>query len=454
MKKVLFVAHQFPPIASSGSFRPAKFAKFLPQFGWQPYVITTPHINSIGLDPTLNEDIPVSVTIFRISSPFPKPRDTVISWLAKFSPFYKEEIKTAFDKEWKPQSVFERGLRTFLKVVFFPLTLVQYPPIDPAIYWSIKIIPPAYRLIKMEDIAVIFTTSAPWSAMISGLILKIITGKSWVADMRDPWTTEELRYRSKSWRRAIDKYFERMLLKNADIVIGVTPGWLNDLKRLAGEEGRSGKYELITNGYDESDFASHPLPELNCENEILISHVGSMFEGGLQPLLSSIQNVNGSMVSRLRIDLIGYIHPKDQERLANSPARGSFDYQAQRISHVESLDKMRASHVLLLSLPLEYYPGKVFEYMRVGRPVLAVVPEGSVSELVKQAQIGAVFNHEDTGEITGVINQIVGDYDGFLEDYYRPDWDFIRQFERENLAKRLSEILDKVSSHRKSEITI
>jgi glycosyltransferase involved in cell wall biosynthesis len=445
LKKVLTIAHQFPPVASSGSFRPAKFVKYLPQYNWQPYVITTGRISSIGFDQTLTEDIPESASIFRITSPFPKPRDRVIKWLGKYSPILKDEIKRAFDKEQKPQSTVERGLRLFLRIVFFPLTLVQYPPIDPVIYWSLKIISPAYRLIKKQDIDVIFTTSAPWSAMISGLTLKKLTGRPWVADMRDPWTTEELRYGSKSWRRLIDKYSERLLLKKADIIVGVTPGWLNDLKRLAGEENVEGKYELITNGYDESDFAGYPLPNLKFENEILLSHVGSMFEGGLEPLLMSLQNVNGSLLDRLRIELIGYIHPSDQKSLAKSPAQGSFIYQSQRITHVESLEKMRSSHVLLLSLPLEYYPGKVFEYMRVGRPVLAIVPEGSVSRLVKKAQIGPVLKRDDSEGIIGVLGQIVDDYDEFVSQYYQPDWEFICQFERETLSKKLSNIFDRIS---------
>ncbi|MGW8144264.1 MAG: glycosyltransferase [Anaerolineales bacterium] len=445
---MLIIAHQFPPVASSGSFRPAKFVKYLPEFGWQPYVITTQRINSIGFDQTLTEDIPDSASIFRIPSPFPKPQEKAIRWLAKYSPVYKEEISSAFDKDRKPRSIAERGLRLFLKILFIPLTLVQYPPIDPVIYWSIKIIPSAFRLVKQEDIAVIFTTSAPWSAMISGFILKLTTGRPWVADMRDPWTTEELRYRSRSWRRVIDKFFERLLLRNADLVIGVTPGWLDDLKRLAGEEDLDGKYVLITNGYDESDFAGYILPVLENRREIIISHIGSMFEGGLQPLLTSIQSANGSLDNRLRIELIGYIHPSDQASLESSKIKDSFVYKSERITHVESLERMRASHVLLLSLPLEYYPGKVFEYMRLGRPVLAIAPEGSVSRLVKKAQIGPVLDRDDNKGLMEILDYIANDYDGFVNQFYKPDWGFIRQFERKTLTEKLSAVFDRLSNDR------
>lgn len=419
--------------------------KYLDQFGWQPYVITTKCINSLGFDQTLTEDLPETVPIIRISSPFPKPRDRVIKWLVEHSPVFKLEIQRAFDKTWEPRSVINRAIRFILKIIFFPLTLIQYPPIDPEIYWSIKIISPAYNLIKSEKIEVILTTSAPWSLLISGLILKKITGRPWVADMRDPWTTEELRYGTKSWRRAIDKYFEKLCLINADVVIGVTPNWLDDLKRITGEESAIGKYELITNGYDESDFKDYSLPVLNRNSEITISYIGSMFRGGLEPLLLSFQNLNGPLLERIRFELIGYVHPKDQENLATSTARSLFNYQPKRITHLQSLQIMRESHVLLLTLPLEYYPGKVFEYLRVGRPVLALVPEGSAANLIERAQIGCVIYRENTERLSEALERIVFDYDGFLQKYYQPNWDFIRQFERKVLTKKLSSIFDRVS---------
>jgi glycosyltransferase involved in cell wall biosynthesis len=438
------IAHQFPPIASSGSFRPAKFVKYLPQFNWQPYVIATNKINSLGFDQTLVEDLPGWITVLRISTPYPKPRDRMIGWLAKYSPIFRKEISRAFDQEWEPQSRIEQGLRLMLKIILFPLTLIQYPPIDPVVYWALKIIFPAYKLIRSEKIEILFTTSAPWSSLISGWILKMLTGCPWVADLRDPWTTEELRYRTKSWRRAVDKYFERICFRNADIVIGVTPGWLNDLQRLAGEESRVGKYELVTNGYDESDFADYALPELKRDSEIRISHVGSIFQGALEPLLESMMDLNGALQDRIRFEFIGYIHPADLACLAQSSVKDSFKLQAKRITHVQSLKVMRESHILLFTLPLEYYPGKVFEYMRVGRPVLALVPQGAVAKLIGQAQIGCVINRDDINRLGEILEQIGIDYDGFVRKYYQPNWDFIQQFERQNLTQKLGSIFDRV----------
>ncbi|NLJ28327.1 MAG: glycosyltransferase family 4 protein [Deltaproteobacteria bacterium] len=40
MKRILIIAFHFPPDAAVGGVRPAKFAKYLPEFGWEPYVLT------------------------------------------------------------------------------------------------------------------------------------------------------------------------------------------------------------------------------------------------------------------------------------------------------------------------------------------------------------------------------------------------------------------------------
>ena len=125
MLKALIIAHQFPPIAGSGSFRPAKFVKYLNQFGWQPYVISTQDIESLGYDHTLVEDVPDTVPLLRIPTPYPKPRDRATRWLVKHSPVFINEIRSVYDKSLEPKSIATRTIRFFIKLLLFPLTLVQ-----------------------------------------------------------------------------------------------------------------------------------------------------------------------------------------------------------------------------------------------------------------------------------------------------------------------------------------
>ncbi len=77
MRKVLVIAYYFPPIGGSGTQRPVKFVKYLPQFGWQPYVISTDRPygdGSEGRNETLLADIPTDVQDWRVPTPEPQAR--------------------------------------------------------------------------------------------------------------------------------------------------------------------------------------------------------------------------------------------------------------------------------------------------------------------------------------------------------------------------------------------
>jgi len=440
------ISYPFPPITKSGTFRPAKFVKYLPQYNWQPFVITIKPKSKDPIDDSLTKDLPDGLPVVRITAWHPRPRDHFLDWLKG------KRMPSSVDKpgngnasaEGKP-SILARITKFFEKLIEIPLSFIQYPPVDRSIYWSLRIIPAARKIIKKNDINVIFTTSPPFSPLVTGLVLKKIYGIPWVVDFRDPWTTEKLRYGSTGWRLKINRFIERRALQEADGVIGVTPNWVDDLKHLTGDSETSDKFFLITNGYDETDFANHAVPDVDVETEIKISHIGSIYEGGLEVLLNGMSHLDHSALSKLKVDIIGYMHPHDLDKLTQATTNGNISYQPQRLSHDQSLDLMRKSHVLLLSLPFEYYPGKLFEYMRVGRPVLALAPEGSAAELIEQTQIGCVINREDTDQLTNVLEQIAFDYEGFVERYYHPNWEFIHQFERRILTQKLSTIFTNLS---------
>lgn len=449
MHKVLFIAHQFPPIASSGSFRPAKFVKYLPQYNWQPFVITiVPNLN-YTIDDSLNKDLPDDLQTIRIHAPFPCPRDHFLNWLKRWRFLgLGEKPRKGSASTQENLSIFARTIIIIQKLIILPLSLVQYPPIDRWLYWSLRIIPVARKIIKENDVKLIYTTSPPFSPLITGLILKTITGVPWVADFRDPWTTEKLRYGTTGWRLIVNRFIERHTLRGANSVIGVTPNWVEDLQRLADLPEISDKFYLITNGYDETDFSNQTLPDLESETKVKLSYIGSMYQGGIEILLNALSQIDQSALSKLRFEIIGYMHPSDLEKLNHANHLGNISYQPQRISHEKSLLVMRNSHVLLLTLPFEYYPGKVFEYMRVGRPVLAISEYDPITNLINQSGIGCVVNSNDTDNLTKTLEQIAFDYEGFNRSFYHPNWEYIHQFKRSVLTQKLSTIFNNVSNNK------
>ena len=58
MRTVLIIAYDFPPLRTSGVYRPLKFAKYLPEFGWRPIILTVSNYGDAQTDASLLRDLP------------------------------------------------------------------------------------------------------------------------------------------------------------------------------------------------------------------------------------------------------------------------------------------------------------------------------------------------------------------------------------------------------------
>ncbi|NUQ36454.1 MAG: glycosyltransferase family 4 protein [Caldilineales bacterium] len=459
MKRVLFIAYYFPPIGGSGTQRPAKFVKYLPQFGWQPYVISTdrPYGDGAeGRDETLLADILAGVQVWRVPTPQPQPVYRLASgvgWRSRQAVATIGSIGAPADNlgaTVAPLSLVTRLRRALLA----PLYLVQDPPVDPALYWALRIVPLAREIIRREQIDVVLTTVPPWSALIAGALLRRLTGRPWVADFRDPWSDNTFIYFPSPVRRRFDQWLEHCLLDRADAVISVTLPVLEGLRRKTRRADKP--FVLIPNGWDRDDFPDLAAvrnglpPPASVDDRIVLLHPGSAYQGEPLPLLEALDRLaaEGVALDRLCFHFIGYMHPEDRQAIGTSPHARLFWLNPQRVPHDQALRLMRDAHVLLLLL-LRKGPdassGKIFEYMVAGRPVLASgAPEGVAGQMVRTCGIGRVVAPEDVGEMARVLWQVVEDYHRFVEESYRPNWSEIEQYERRALTGKLVETINEV----------
>src|SRR6478735_7268462 len=64
-QKVLVIAYYWPPSGGSGVQRWLKFVKYLPQFGWKPYVFTPENPSYPIIDESLVKNVPAEAEIVR-----------------------------------------------------------------------------------------------------------------------------------------------------------------------------------------------------------------------------------------------------------------------------------------------------------------------------------------------------------------------------------------------------
>lgn len=430
MKKALMIAYYFPPLSGVAAHRVFKFAKYLPRFGWQPIVLSVKKGVDVATEPSLLKDIPSEIRIYRTSClDFTKFRYAVYGKMKPQTSQFEEESGT----NERRHSIFFvlRWLYHVLeKNVLVPDEKIGWVPF--ALYRSMQIV-------RREDIDLIYTTGSPFSAHLLGLALKMLTGRPLVVDFRDPWTGNIFSPSRNRVRETIEATMERRVLWMADRVIATTPVLTRTLR------GKSvgckpEKFITVTNGYDPEDF--HEMTGVT-DGKFVISHTGSFY--GRRTPLHFLQAVRELVTERKELRNVFQIHFFGHFGERNEQYLGEFGLQdivhlKGHVSHQVSIRNLMQSHVLLLIIHSRGYdniPGKTFEYIRSGRPILALVPDGVTADVIRNTKTGVVIPPDDIGRVKEWIMRF---YEGHKRNRpaLQPDQNEIDKYNVERLSEKLS----------------
>jgi len=418
--KVLFIAFFFPPLGGAGVQRSVKFTKYLPQFGWLPIVLTSNAEDYQSWDKTFFQEIPDFIKIVRTN-------------IWETTQAYEYLLALRFGK-----------LRKWLRRVENDFLIP-----DKRVGWFPFAYHAGLRAIQAEAIDIIFTTSAPYTAHLIGWALKRKTGKPWVADFRDEWS-ELPHVRWRGLRKKTVSLIERSVLRNADVVTS-TSDKIGSL--LAGKTSCKEKFQTITNGYDEEDFnkaASNSV--FSPKGEFVVTYTGSLFppqspNSFLQAVVRLMKRDDGFRSETI----IRFIGAGLQDSMISSLGLDKMVYNSRRaIPHVESIKEQLSATVLLLIHSTrrgEYVvPGKIFEYLRSGKPILALVPPNSVAgAMIREIGAGVVVDPEDVEQIREALSGYYRKWKaGTLSTHSK--WDLVSQYSRERTTRRLAEIFDSLQN--------
>ncbi len=427
-KKVLFIAYYFPPLGMGGVQRAAKFAKYLPSFGWKPFVLTVKDVQYLAKDPSLLEELPPQVKVIRTGS-FDPLR---ISFLLK--KLFKKKTQEA-------GSVQKAGIKRprLSSWFFFP---------DSKIGWIPFALLSGLKLAREENIDLIFTTSPPPSLHLVGYILKLLTGKPWVADFRDPWVG----FRHEEYPTPFHVWLKNRLIKkiseNADAIVSVNQ---KISQRLVSLHPSVKKIETIPNGYDESDIPRSPPVKSNL---FVIGYLGTFSQDhDPEPFLSGLKSLlEDKTVPKEKIKLvhIGLCVGIDLDRLIEEYDLSGVVEKKGYLPHKEALALLQEASLLLLTT--SHSPdaemistSKLFEYMPLRKPILAIVPPaGAAAEVVYSLNLGKVVSPTDPIGIKRELSAFFSTWEkGVL--CLDSDEEKIRMFSRRFLTSRLASLLNEMS---------
>jgi glycosyltransferase involved in cell wall biosynthesis len=420
MNKVLIVTYYWPPSGGAGVQRWLKFSKYLPEFGWEPIILTVdPEYAAYPVtDFSLNDDIPASIKV--VTTP-----------ATNYFSIYKK------DKSKIPTAGFANNIDNTFKGKLLRFVRGNFFLPDPRRGWNKYAFKKACELIEAEGIRHIITTSPPHSTQLIGLNLKKkYRFIKWTVDLRDPWT--DIYYYKQFYptliSKAVDVRYEIRVLKRADNIITVG----ESLKTLFSSKVNNieKKIRVITNGYDESDFKEVPkvIPK-----RFTITYVGTLSDiypiEGLVPALKTFQNEGKDFILRF----VGTVSEKTKKMLVNEIPDNFLDFLPY-VAHSEAVKYMSGSSLLLIIIPLHQsnkiiITGKLFEYMASSKPILCLGPStGDAASIINSVHAGETFNYFDSEGIYDFLVQCVNKL---------PQSDLNEKllYSRKELTRKLSEIL-------------
>jgi glycosyltransferase involved in cell wall biosynthesis len=396
-KKVLIIAYYWPPSGGSGVQRWLKLVKYLPQFGCKPYVFTPKNPSFAVRDESLLKDVPPEAEVIRF--PIWEPYDAFFRVSGWFGTKKTVKATDLLSAQGQRKSFFHT-LSTWVRGNL----LVP----DPRIFWVRPSVRFLRQYLKENDIHTIITTGPPHSMHLIGLRLKKHDpALTWIADFRDPWSEWGLldTLMVGDFARRQHRRLEGRVLREADKVMTVTPSWVRQLEQLGQR-----RVQLLTNGFDADDFKDVVIqPTAN----FVIRHVGIINEkNDPKPFMLAVQALmeeDTAFRDLVRIEFTGEVHPQFQEFVTRQEPLASISFFMGNVPHKELMTLYGQSSLLLVVLTgykdaASYLPGKLFEYLATGLPVLGIGPEhGDAAVMLSATGAGTMIDDKNAGAIKAFL---------------------------------------------------
>lgn len=415
MKKVLMIAYLFPPvggIGSAGSQRVLKFAKYLLPCRWKPIILTVRERDYepyFALDQSLLKKVPSDLTVIRTSvtrglSKLLQAKQRLQS-LLRPAPATTEPPKTdATDRAKDIGDDRPRKKSRYQELKDSVTDLFEIP--DEEMGWLMPALLNGLGAIRREEVDAIYSTGRPWTAHVIGVALKKLTGKPLVVDFRDPWMTNPFRLTYSPLKERLETYLERKVIEQADLIIANTEELKEEfLKRFP--EQASQKFVSILNGFDPDDYDTGSKTERSSNRCFTITHTGFLY-GRRDPkkFLEAVRLLVESGAIRrekLRVRLVGTVElPYTLSEYLSISELDDMVSLHDQVPYHTSLQYLQQSDLLLLLQPgtKTQVPSKLFEYIGMKKPILAISPrDGATSVLVEKEGLGMVADPDNVHEI-------------------------------------------------------
>ena len=410
-RRILMIAFHYPPIlGSSGVHRTLKFSSYLPEFGWQPIVLTVNERAYPKIDKRRLSEIPAGLI-----------------------------IKRAFGLDAN-QHYSIKGAHP--KVLALP---------DRWVTWWFGGTLAGIRLIRKYNPSFIWSTYPIATAHLIGLGLHTLTGIPWVSDFRDPMTEDE--YPRDLMTRRVHGWIESKTVHHCASAVFTAPGALRLYASRYPNVPKS-HWVLIENGYDEVDFqqAASMACQRDRSRKVVLVHSGVLYPLERDPsaFFAALRDLrkSGQLDPRtIRIVLRASGNEGHYRRRITEYRIDDIVHIGQALPYREALAEIiNADGLLILqsSSCNNQIPAKIYEYIRAGHPIFAMTdPKGNTATFLKGLSVDTVARLDSIDDIKkGLINYITRIREGRI---HLPTADEVSRYSRWTKTKQLAQLLDSLS---------
>ena len=416
--KVLVIAYYFPPMGLSGVQRTLKFVKYLPDFNWQPIVLTSNPRAYYAFDQTLLDELSEkNIEIVRTPTKNSKKEKPL------------KQVKF-------PSYFLQKTGRAFLQTIFQP---------DTKIRWKKSALRIADEIFKNNDIRAIFATAPPFTDFLIARELSKTYNIPFIVDYRDAWVDNPFHFYATPFHKVYAINLEKEILTHADKIIVTTrhikENILRRYKFLSQED-----VVIISHGYDPEDFIFdekiYPNP-----NKFTITHSG-VFQDDRTPeyFLKAFANfleLKKGAKENSFLKLIGVMRNEHTKLIKKLNLESNVNITGY-LNHKNAVRNLLDSDVLWLMLNYTVRsPGKLYEYFGAKKTLLITAPDGLMKRQALESKAAFTTLPNDIEAITKALLEL---YDLWKQrNLPIPSDSFSNQFNRKELTNLLAIELSRVT---------
>ena len=383
MKKVLMIAYYFPPAAGVGTFRIAKFVKYLPCFHWKPIVLTVKTSNYRKLDETLIADLPRDIEIYRTG-------------------------------------------------------IARLPMNEVGMRWLPILIKESKKIIEREKIDIVYFTGGPFFQWRASPIIKRKCKIPYVIDFRDPWVLSPYKNKSKGLKKNIGEFlskrWEPLVIENTARVIFAT----KEMEELYSAKYPSYKQKFLTieNGYDPDDYRDISPKDFSTFS---IVYTGKMsYYRNPKSFFEALRLVKDRI--NFQFFYVGEVELILEKLVTEKGLKDRVIFTGLKL-YKEAISYSKGADILVLitrGSKIEFTQ-KVFDYISCNKPIIAIANRKSaVAKFLNNFENSFVIENDPQA----IKDAIIKIYKNRLTNLGVKDRKKILKYHRKNLTQKLASVFN------------